>query len=211
MTRTKTETKPGDLEKPYTPTPKEQRSLDAFYERMKARTSGPSFKSDFNDETNSNQLTFDHSDLETGVKLAMHETGTSDTRFFHGLVLQIAAIGASGKKVNCPSADFSMSVIAAVKPQNEIETMLAAQMAAVHQGMMLMAKRLSGADTIPQQDSAERAMNKLARTYATQMETLKRYRAKAQQTVRVERVTVNDGGQAIVGSVDRGGRADGKK
>ena len=37
-----------------------------------------------------------------------------------------------------------------------------------------------------------------------QMETLKRYRAKAQQ---VERVTVQDGGQAKVGAVRHGGSA----
>ena len=43
------------------------------------------------------------------------------------------------------------------------------------------------------------------------METLKRYRSKGQQVVRVERVTVEDGGQAIVGAVETGGRgADGK-
>jgi hypothetical protein len=34
----------------------------------------------------------------------------------------------------------------------------------------------------------------------------KRHRAKAQQVVRVERVTVNEGGQAIVGPVQTGGR-----
>ena len=44
------------------------------------------------------------------------------------------------------------------------------------------------------------------RTYLAQMDALKKYRAKAQQTVRVERVTVNEGGQAIVGDVTHGGR-----
>ena len=47
--------------------------------------------------------------------------------------------------------------------------------------------------------------------YAGQMEALKKYRAKAQQTVRVERVTVEDGGQAIVGNVTHGGGHDTKK
>jgi len=37
------------------------------------------------------------------------------------------------------------------------------------------------------------------------MDALKRYRAKAQQTVRVERVTVREGGQAIVRSVSHEG------
>ncbi|MGV6803932.1 MAG: hypothetical protein ACWA49_06980, partial [Ruegeria sp.] len=56
-----------------------------------------------------------------------------------------------------------------------------------------------------QQDSAERALNKLARTFTSQVETLKKYRSKADQTVRVERVEVKEGGQAIVGNVQNGG------
>jgi len=42
------------------------------------------------------------------------------------------------------------------------------------------------------------------------MDALKRYRAKAQQTVRVERVTVREGGQAIVGSVSHEGGGNAK-
>lgn len=60
--------------------------------------------------------------------------------------------------------------------------------------------------TIEQQDSAQNALNKLARTYAAQMDTLRKYRNGGQQNVRVEHVTVNEGGQAIVGSVSNGGR-----
>jgi hypothetical protein len=48
---------------------------------------------------------------------------------------------------------------------------------------------------------------KLARTFAAQVEALKRYRSRGDQTVRVEHVTVNEGGQAIVGNVNHGGRA----
>ncbi len=38
-----------------------------------------------------------------------------------------------------------------------------------------------------------------------QVDALKRYRTGGQQKVTVEHVTVNDGGQAIVGSVEKGG------
>jgi hypothetical protein len=38
------------------------------------------------------------------------------------------------------------------------------------------------------------------------VETLKRYRSRGEQIVRIERVTVNEGGQAIVGNVNHGGR-----
>jgi len=71
---------------------------------------------------------------------------------------------------------------------------------------MTFARRLNHVDNIPQQDSAERAFNKLARTFASQLEALKRYRSAGEQTVRVEHVTVNEGGQAIVGNVAHGGK-----
>jgi hypothetical protein len=51
--------------------------------------------------------------------------------------------------------------------------MLAAQMAAVHMASMTFAKRLANVGNIPQQDSAERAFNKLTRTFAAQMSALK--------------------------------------
>ncbi len=48
--------------------------------------------------------------------------------------------------------------------------------------------------------------NRLSRTFAALAEALNRHRGKSgQQTVRVEHVTVNDGGQAIVGAVATGG------
>jgi hypothetical protein len=78
--------------------------------------------------------------------------------------------------------------------------MLAAQMAATHNAFMTFARRLNHVENIPQQDSAERAFNKLARTFAAQVETLKRYRGGG-QTTRVGNVTVNEGGEAIVGNV----------
>ena len=47
-------------------------------------------------------------------------------------------------------------------------------------------------------------LNKLARTFAAQVEALKRYRSAGEQTIKVQHVTVNDGGQAIVGNVSQG-------
>jgi hypothetical protein len=48
-------------------------------------------------------------------------------------------------------------------------------------------------------------LNKLARTFAAQVEALKKYRSAGEQTIKVQHVTVNDGGQAIVGNVNKGG------
>jgi len=106
-----------------------------------------------------------------------------------------------GKKPDERGVNFMLAAIRAVAPKDEVETMLAAQMAAVHMATMTFARRLNHVDNIPQQDSAERAFNKLARTFAVQLEALKRYRTGGEQKVTVQHVTVNEGGQAIVGAV----------
>ena len=56
------------------------------------------------------------------------------------------------------------------RPQDPLEAMLAAQMSAVHMLTMEFSRRLNNVDNIPQQDSAERALNKLGRTYAAQLD-----------------------------------------
>jgi hypothetical protein len=106
-----------------------------------------------------------------------------------------------GGKVNEEKVNFMLSVIEGIKPRDQVEAMLAAQMAAVHVSTMTFARRLAHVENIPQQDSAERAFNKLARTFASQMEALKRYRTGGEQKVTVQHVTVGEGGQAIVGNV----------
>ena len=53
-------------------------------------------------------------------------------------------------------------------------------------------------------------LNKLARTFASQVEALKKYRSAGEQTIKVQHVTVNEGGQAIVGNVSHGGGGTGK-
>jgi hypothetical protein len=49
--------------------------------------------------------------------------------------------------------------------------------------------------------SRQRGFNKLARTFTTQMEALKRYRGTGEQKMVVEHVHVHQGGQAIVGQI----------
>src|SRR5262245_8168738 len=88
--------------------------------------------------------------------------------------------------------------------------MLAPQMAAIHNATMVAARRLNHVESISQQDSASTMLNKLARTFASQIEALKKYRSGGEQTIKVQHVTVNEGGQAIVGNVSQGGGGNGK-
>src|SRR2546430_1759072 len=136
----------------------------------------------------------------------MEALGTADPYFLDGLLGQLANVGMQGRAVDERGLNFLLAVVKGVEPKDQVEAMLAAQMAAVHTATMTFARRLANVENIAQQDSAERAFNKLARTFAAQVEALKRYRSRGDQTVRVEHVTVNEGGQAIVGNVaHRGG------
>ena len=132
------------------------------------------------------------------------EKAAGHSEVWSGLISQIAILGSQGNRVDNAASNFALGFVDAMKPKDAAEALLFTQMAAVHQATMMMARRLNHVENILQQDAAERALNKLARTYAAQMDTLKRYRSNG-QTVRVERVTVESGGQAIVGNVSKGG------
>jgi hypothetical protein len=92
-----------------------------------------------------------------------------------------------------------------------VERLLAVQMAATHVAMVRSARWLANADNINQVTAHYSGYNKLARTYAAQVETLRKHRNGGKQTVRVERVNVESGGKAIVGDVSTGGRAADEK
>ena len=105
---------------------------------------------------------------------------------------------------------FMLSVIRDLAPRDPVERMLAVQMAATHVATIRQGRRMANADQLPQFEAHERAYNKLARTFAAQVETLRKYRSGGQQTVTVQHVNVSDGGQAIVGNVKTGGRGGGE-
>lgn len=131
----------------------------------------------------------------------------TDLHFLNSLLGQLTNVGSPGPEADEHGTNFVLSIVKGIGPRDQTEAMLAAQMAAVHIATMTFARRLGHVENIPQQDSAERAFNKLARTFTTQMEALKRYRTSGEQKVTVQHVTVSEGGQAIVGNVTQGRRA----
>ncbi|WP_425081188.1 hypothetical protein [Ruegeria arenilitoris] len=107
--------------------------------------------------------------------------------------------------------EFMLAAVAELKPRDTVERMLAVQMAATHVAMVRSARWLANSERIDQVNAHYNGYNKLARTYAAQVEALRKHRNGGKQTVTVQHVNVSDGGQAIVGNVGTGGRAsDGK-
>ena len=197
-----------DLAEPYEPTPREHEGIEAFRARRKELKPAPRMK--VTEKKGGAEVLPDHPDIAVGHTLLMEAIGTAELDFLDGLLKQLTNVGTQGQKVDARGLNFMLAVVKGVEPKDQMEAMLAAQMAAVHNATMTFARRLAHVDNIPQQDSAERAFNKLARTFASQVEALKRYRTGGEQKVTVEHVHVHQGGQAIVGSVTHGGRGASK-
>jgi hypothetical protein len=101
-----------------------------------------------------------------------------------------------------------LAALTAFEPKDEIEGMIAAQAVALHFGAMEALRRSMLRDQPA--DAAARFRKdgaNLARAMTDMLDALDRKRGKAQQVVRVERVVVEGGGQAIVGTVN--GRPEG--
>lgn len=131
--------------------------------------------------------------------------GTNSHEFSKALLIQCGNISGSSEE-NAKDKNYALAIIAEIAPQDGLEAMLATQMAATHIAMMRDSRQMAGVATIAQLDTQERVYNKLARTFTTQMEALRKHRHGGKQTVTVQHVNVSDGGQAIVGHVatDRG-------
>ncbi len=152
------------------------------------------------------EISLDHPDAIIGQALLTDALGTSDLDFYRGLLRQLTnAVSVKGR-LDERDLNFMLAVIKDVKPSDQIEAMLAAQMAATHVAILNFAPRLSRVETIQQQDSVTRAFNQLQRTFTAQMEALKRYRTGGEQKVTVQHVSVSEGGQAIVGNVTQTAR-----
>lgn len=100
-------------------------------------------------------------------------------------------------------AKATMFQLGAFDANCELEGMLAAQMVAAYNASMECFRRAM----LPDQTFEGRNQNlnyasKMTRTYALLLDTLNKHRGKGQQKMTVEHVTVNNGGQAIVGSVE---------
>jgi hypothetical protein len=148
------------------------------------------------------QVAIDHPNAGIGQIALLKAIGSTDSDFYSGFIRQLINVGSPGKEPDEAGTNFMLSIVKGIQPRDQVEAMLAAQMGAVHLATMTFARRLAHVDNVPQQDSAERAFNKLARTFAAQMEALKNYRSKGEQKMTVQHVHVADGGQAIVGNVN---------
>lgn len=102
----------------------------------------------------------------------------------------------------------AIALLGGLKPEDELEGMLAGQMIATHTAAMECLKRsMLPNQTIEGRDMNLRHAGKLLNTYVRQVEVLDKHRGKGQQQVTVKYVNVESGAQAVVGNVQTEARS----
>jgi hypothetical protein len=101
----------------------------------------------------------------------------------------------------------ALAMVEAAAPRDEIEAALAIQMACNHTAAMSVLGKLDSAFGSERRIAAlGSTVARLMKTYALQIEVLRRLRHGGHQFVRVEHVHVNEGGQAIIGNIKKADR-----
>ncbi len=160
-----------------------------------ARTRAPRIK------LSSRGFAIDHPDPELGEQLMADALGVADRDAMYGILRQLVKASVNGRKPDAVTLAFMIAMVESIRPRDAIEAMLVAQMVSVHVTAMRCAHHLACAEDVVQQESAGRALGRLARTFPAQIETLNRHRNKGEPGVTVQNVSVRDGGNAIVGNV----------
>ena len=111
----------------------------------------------------------------------MESFGITDRGFISPLYSQlIEADGFGGDGV-----EFAAAVIKGLSPRDQLEAMLGAQMAVMHWASMKCMRQVADRRGTQFEESAVAMATKLARTFAAEMEVLKRYRSGGEQKVTV--------------------------
>jgi hypothetical protein len=132
--------------------------------------------------------------------------GTTSGGFVDAEILRLLAV-LRAMRDDLPleiKVNAALAVIAGIAPRNEVEALLAVQMAMTHIAAMRMLTELNRINPHVSPGGVAIAGTvgaKLLRAFSGQVEALAKLRRPAVQVVRVERVNVAAGGQAIVGAV----------
>ncbi|MCP4611081.1 MAG: hypothetical protein GY845_20420 [Planctomycetes bacterium] len=161
------------------------------------------------------RLHFKGKDKALTMAKLLEAFGTPDAGLQNYLLIQVGGtyngVLSSGKIEYDKMADCvnnALAILDGIQPKDEIEGMLAIQMIGIHNMAMECIGRAMRTKRVDQMNLYINGGTKLSRVFANQMEVLKKYRGKSQQKIVVEHVNVSEGGKAIVGVINPGGRGE---
>jgi hypothetical protein len=193
------------------PTEREQADIASYRDKFVSRPQPPTVSVQV---SAAGQPCFDasHSDGRGWITHLKGSVGSNSSDFALGNLQSLTRLLGTDLSAEDKAAAVNsmLAVISGAAPQNEVEGMLAVQMAASHQLAMTLLSRVGRAEHIPMLESNGNMAIKLLQVSKEHAEALAKLRRGGNQTVRVEHVHVHSGGQAIVGNVTHpGGRGAG--
>ena len=140
----------------------------------------------------------------------MKAIGTTYADFYSGLIGQLINVGSPSTEPDEAGTNFMLSIVKGIEPRDQIEAMLAAQMAAVHMAIHDV--------RAPPRPCREHPATRLRRARIQQADAhLRRANVGAERIsiegrakMTVQHVNVAGGGQAIVGNVNAPPRGEGR-
>ena len=130
------------LAAPHEPTDAEKQSMKVWDKYRLAFPPLPKMKVDQTGD--SANIGPGHEDLGTGTALQMSAMAAPYGAYYCGTLSAIANIATTKRQVSAEKMDYLMAMVAGIKPRDQLESMLAVQMAAIHDATLEMAARLSG-------------------------------------------------------------------
>jgi hypothetical protein len=145
-----------------------------------------------------------HQEWLDRLKVAL---GTTSMDFVDATLFQLqAAARLPNSGLSEIAVNAALAMIESGQPKGETECALVVQMACVHSATMAVLGRLGGGHGGDRHVlAAATAVSRLSRTFAILVETLRRLRNGGSQIIRIERVDVREGGQAVIGNIEQAG------
>ncbi len=143
----------------------------------------------------------DHPEWIDRLKAAL---GTASVEFIDATLYQLqAAARLPNSGVSEIAVNSALAMIESEQPKGETECAIVVQMACIHSATMAVLGRLNGVYGDRSILAAATAASRLSRSFAILVEALRRLRTGGSQVIRIERVDIRDGGQAIIGNVNQ--------
>lgn len=167
----------------------EQAAVDRVQRREKRRAKLPRVR-----PCETAGLAFEHP-VGDGLALSavLRDTfATGDLTFTGALLDQFTSLSKVDETYDPGRMKSLLACVRAVAPRDETEALLAVQMAAIHDATLRVAATLAKSTQLGAYDITSNAMNKLARTFTVQLDSLKRYRT-TEQSIRVHHTYAGGG------------------
>lgn len=146
-------------------------------------------------------VSLEHANHQIATARLCESLGTNSEKFAAEMLTQISK-GLGLQSSEALDLSTVIATLHGLEPRDEVEAMVITQMVVTQKAVMTAMSGFHKAEQMPNFESYARIANQFMRTFANQMEALKRYRSGGEQRVIVQHVNVNDGGQAVVGAIN---------